>query len=264
MDFKLKGKKAFISGSTSGIGLETARILLNEGMTVYVNGRSEKTVNKAVEYLKNEIKGSDVKGIVADFLKQAQVKNLLNSLKDVDVLINNVGVYSSTSFFNTPKKTWYDQFQVNVMSGVILTKHFLEGMIARNWGRVIFISSECVYLAPTDLISYSSTKAALHSLSRGIAQLSKGSNVTSNVVVPGSTLSDGAKNYLEIKSKLENVTKNQVEKNFFKDERKTSLTQRFASTSEVAATIAYLCSHHSSSSNGSVVRVDGGSSLGTF
>ena len=106
MDFKLKGKKAFISGSTSGIGLETARILLNEGMTVYVNGRSEKTVKKAVEYLKNEIKGSDVKGIVADFLKQAQLKNLLNSLKDVDILINNVGIYSSTSFFNTPKKKW--------------------------------------------------------------------------------------------------------------------------------------------------------------
>ncbi|MEC8599181.1 MAG: SDR family NAD(P)-dependent oxidoreductase, partial [Bacteroidota bacterium] len=102
MDFKLKGKKAFISASTSGIGLEAARILLNEGMTVYINGRSEKTVKKAVEYLKNEIRGSEVKGIVADFLKQGQVNNLLSSLKDVDVLINNVGIYSSTSFFNTP------------------------------------------------------------------------------------------------------------------------------------------------------------------
>ena len=264
MDFKLKGKKVFISGSTSGIGLETARILLNEGMNVYINGRSEKTVKKALEYLKNEIKGSEVKGIVADFLKQAQVKNLLSSLRDVDVLINNVGIYSSTSFFNTPKKTWVDQFQVNVMSGVTLTKHFLKGMIARNWGRVIFISSECAYLAPTDLISYSATKAALHSISRGIAQLSKGSNVTSNVIVPGSTLSEGAKNYLEIKSELENVTKNQVERNFFKDERKTSLIKRFASTNEVAATIAYLCSDHSSASNGGVIRVDGGSSLGTF
>ena len=264
MDFNLRGKKAFISGSTSGIGLETARILLNEGMNVYINGRSEKTVKKAVEYLKKEIKGSEVKGIVADFLKQVQVKNLLYSLKDVDVLINNVGIYTSTSFVDTLEKTWYDQFQVNVMSGVTLTKHFLGGMIARNWGRVIFISSECVYLAPTDLISYSSTKAALHSLSRGIAQLTEGSNVTSNVVVPGSTLSDGAKNFLEIKSKLENVTKNQVEKNFFNDERKTSLIKRFASTNEVATTIAYLCSHHSSASNGGVIRVDGGSSLGTF
>jgi NAD(P)-dependent dehydrogenase (short-subunit alcohol dehydrogenase family) len=262
MDLKLKGKIAFISGSTSGIGFATAKNLLVEGMEVYINGRTSKSVSSAVKKLKNQVNGAKVFGLVADFNNPEEVRDLLNKLPEVDVLINNVGIYDSQSFFETSTEQWNDQFQVNFMSGVKLSQHYLLKMLNKNWGRIIFISSECAYLVPIDMISYSTTKAAMHALSRGLAQLTKGTEVTVNVIVPGSTLSEGAKDFLANKAKLEGVSQKEVEQTFFSDERTQSLLERFASVDEVSNPIIYLCSPLSIATNGSVLKVDGGSSGG--
>lgn len=262
MDLKLKDKTAFISGSTSGIGYAVAKILLREGMSVYINGRSQNSVDTAISQLKNEVIDASVSGIVADFNQPSQISKIFKTLSEVNVLINNVGIYSSSSFFATSVETWQEQFQVNVMSGVSLSKYYMKKMLHQNWGRILFISSECAYLVPTDMISYSTTKAALHATSRGLAQLARGTGVTSNVVVPGSTLSVGAKFFLQEKAAAEKKSVQTVEENFFRNERSNSLLQRFATTDEVATTIAYLCSPLSSATNGTIVKVDGGSSGG--
>ena len=262
MNLNLKGKTALITGSTSGIGFTTARTLLKEGVTVYINGRNQSSVDNAVSQLKGEVSGSEVFGKVADFSQFNQVDNLLEELSEIDILINNVGIYSSKSFFETSIETWKEQFQVNLMSGVSLSRHYLKGMLERNWGRILFISSECAYLVPPDMISYSATKASMHAVSRGLALLTKGTGVTSNVVVPGSTLTNGTKTFLNERAAQENTTVDTVKKDFFKNERTSSLLKRFASTDEVATTITYLCSPLSSATNGSVIKVDGGSSGG--
>ena len=264
MDLKLKDKTAFISGSTSGIGYTTAKILLQEGMTVYINGRSDDNIKRSIDQLKKDVHGAKIFGIRANFLHQKDVYQILSKLEEVDVLINNVGIYTSKSFFDTDIETWENQFHVNIMSGVTLSKHYLNGMIKRNWGRIIFISSECSYIVPSDMISYGATKSAIHAVSRGISNLTRGTRVTSNVVVPGSTLSKGAEKFILEKAKSENITIKDVEDNFFKNERQNSLLGRFTTTEEVAKTIAYLCSPHSSATNGSVIKVDGGSSGGIF
>ena len=212
--------------------------------------------------MKSEVSSAEVYGIVADFFQLNQVENLLEELIEIDILINNVGVYTSKSFFDTPIETWKDQFQVNLMSSVSLSKHYLKGMLDRNWGRILFISSECAYLVPPDMISYSATKASMHAVSRGLAHITRGTQVTSNVVVPGSTLTKGAKTFLADKAKEYDTSPEAVEKDFFNNDRISSLLKRFASTDEVATTIVYLCSPLSSATNGSVIKVDGGSSGG--
>ena len=262
MDLNLKGKTALITGSTSGIGFATAKILLKEGVTVYINGRNHSSVENAVSYLKSEVSSAEVFGIVADFFQLNQVEKLLEELIEIDILINNVGVYTSKSFFDTPIETWKDQFQINLMSSVSLSKHYLKGMLDRNWGRILFISSECAYLVPPDMISYSATKASMHAVSRGLAHITRGTQVTSNVVVPGSTLTKGAKTFLADKAQEYDTSPEAVEKDFFNNTRTSSLLERFASTDEVANTITYLCSPLSSATNGSVIKVDGGSSGG--
>ena len=264
MNLNLKGKIAFISGSTSGIGFSTARILLDQGMQVYINGRSEETVNEAIKKLNDSVSDANVFGIVADFRSSSAAKNCIDQLPEIDILINNVGIYKSQSFFETSIDSWIEQFQVNLMSGVQLSQHYLNGMLKRNWGRILFISSECAYLIPQDMISYSSTKAAMHATSRGLSQLTKETGVTVNTVVPGSTLSEGAQRFLADKAKVEEKDLQMIERNFFKTERPSSLLQRFASTDEVGNTIAYICSPLASATNGSVIKVDGGSSGGIF
>jgi NAD(P)-dependent dehydrogenase (short-subunit alcohol dehydrogenase family) len=264
MDLKIKGKKVFITGSTSGIGFATARILLEEGAVVYINGRSSSSVNEAIQKLKSAIPQAAVFGIVADFKSTDAVKECIRILPKTDILINNVGIYSSKSFFETDSATWLEQFQVNLLSGVELAQHYLKGMLEHNEGRIVFVSSECAYLVPQDMISYSSTKAAIHALSKGLSHLTKGTQVTVNVVVPGSTLSQGAKQFLKEKAQVEKTNADEVEALFFRNERTTSLLQRFAETKEIGTTIAYLCSPLASATNGSVVKVDGGSSGGIF
>ena len=264
MDLKLNKKTAFISDSKSGIGFSTTKLLLKEGMKVYINGRTQKSVNNALIQLKAEVKDVKVYGITADFLKPELINKKLKLLKKIDVLIKNVGIYSSSSFFDTTFKTYYNQFKVNDISGVSLSRLYLKGMLNQNWGRIIFVSSECVYLVPTDLISYSATKASLHSVSRGLDKITKGTGVTSKLVTPRSTITYGAKLYLEDKAKTENLSLDAVKSNFFKYERNSSLIQRFVNTNEVASKIAYLYRPLSSATNGEIIKVDGGSSGGIF
>tara|TARA_X000000368_G_scaffold211683_1_gene167293 strand:- start:24 stop:809 length:786 start_codon:yes stop_codon:yes gene_type:complete len=256
MDLHLKGKKAFISGSTKGIGFETARLFLQEGATVIINGRTKKSVEAALSSLNSD----NVSGLVADFLEDSQVETLIDQIPDdIDILVNNVGIFRGKEFKDETVDDWNDHFKVNLMSGVQLSKHFLPEMIKRNWGRIIFVSSECATLVPSDLLSYSVSKASINVFSSGLAKLTKGTNVTVNTIVPGSTLSEGSKKFLEETAKRENKTVEEVEKNFFKDVRSSSLLGRFAKVEEVASTIVYLCSAAASATNGASVRVDGGS-----
>ena len=256
MDLHLKGKKVFISGSTKGIGFETARLFLEEGAKVIINGRTKKSVESALSSLNSD----NVSGLVADFLKDSQVETLIDHIpNDIDILVNNVGIFRGKEFKDETVDDWNDHFKVNLMSGVQLSKHFLPEMIKRNWGRIIFISSECATLVPSDLLSYSVSKASINVFSSGLAKLTKGTNVTINTVIPGSTLSEGSVKFLEETAKRENKTVEEVEKNFFKDVRSSSLLGRFARVEEVASTIVYLCSTVASATNGASVRVDGGS-----
>ena len=262
MDLKIKGKVAFITGSSSGIGYATAKVLLNEGASVYLNGRDKKKLSGATETLQKSFPKAKVHGIVGDFSQNNQIDALIKKLPDIDILVNNVGIYKSQSFFKTEIEDWTNPFQVNLISGARLSKHIIPSMLSKNWGRIVFISSECAYLVPEDMIPYSVTKASIQALSRGLANLTKGSGVTVNTVVPGSTLSEGAEDFLSSLSQEENISVEEVKKRFFKNVRTSSLISRFANMEEVATTIAYLCSPLSSATNGSVIKVDGGTTGG--
>ncbi len=259
MDLRLEGKKVFISGSTAGIGFKTAQSFLREGAEVIINGRSEASVVKALEKLKSEFPESQVQGYSADFADQASVKNMMAQLPAIDILINNVGIYSSQSFFDTSDEEWMKQYEVNVMSGVRLSRHFMPGMMERNWGRILFVSSECATLVPDDLISYSTTKGALLTVSRGLAQLTKGTGVTVNSVIPGSTMTEGAEAFLSDLAEKENKTVQQAESDFFSEIRTSSLIQRFAKVEEIANSIVYFSSPLASATNGTAIKLDGGS-----
>lgn len=262
MDLKLRDKTVFITGATAGIGFATARTLLNEGARLIVNGRTQKSVDSAVSVLSEEFPKGKVSGLAADFGKRDEVMALCDALPELDILINNVGIYRAAPFFEMDDRAWQEQFEINVMSGVRLSRHFLPKMLEKNWGRIIFISSECAELVPPDLLAYSMTKTAVVSIAKGLAQLTKGSGVTVNSVLPGSTLSEGAKVFLKNEAVKFGKTKEAVEADFFKDVRTSSLLQRFASVEEVARTIAYYCSPLASATNGSAIKVDGGSTGG--
>ncbi len=259
MNLHLTNKSVLITGSTSGIGFATAKLFINEGASVIINGRSQKNIDKAIGLILDEFPDANISGVVADFLDKNSISNLIDSIKQVDILINNVGIYKSQSFQETTDTDWTDMLEVNVMSGVRLSRAFLPQMIEKNWGRILFISSECAALVPEDLIAYSTTKAALLSLSRGLAQTTRGTNVTVNAVLPGSTLSEGAENFLQEQSEKTNLSKKEVTDNFFKNVRTSSLLERFISTEELANTIVYLASPLSAATNGAAIKVDGGS-----
>ena len=260
MDLKLKNKTVFISGSSKGIGFETAKIFLEEGARVIINGRTEDSVKNALKKLNSP----KVSGIHADFINNKEIDELISKLPDIDILVNNVGIFRGKNFYNETDKDWEDHIQVNLLGGVKLSRYFLPKMIKKNWGRVIFISSECATLVPGDLLSYSVSKASVNVFSSGLAKLTKGTNVTVNTVVPGSTLSEGSQIFLKETAKRENKTTEEVESNFFKDVRPSSLLGRFAKVEEVASTIVYMSSPLASATNGASIRVDGGSMGSVF
>ncbi len=259
MNLKIEGKTAFISGSTAGIGFATAKSLAEEGAEVILNGRSEQSVKKAIEKLIKLAPKAKVSGYAADFTNSKSVTKLINQLPNIDILINNVGIYYATDFNETTDHEWLQQFEVNVLSGVRLSRVIFPKMLSKNWGRIIFISSECATLVPTDLIAYSASKAAILAISRGLAALTQGTAVTVNTVVPGSTLSEGAEQFLENAAQKEGKTKAQVEADFFKNVRTSSLIQRFATVEEIAHTITYLSSPLAAATNGATIKAEGGS-----
>ena len=254
MDLQLKDKTALVTGSTAGIGFSIARQLLQEGATVYVNGRSQQRVDEAIHLLKASQPQAKVFGVAADFSKVEEVNQLIGRVPAVDILINNVGIFETKNFTAIPDADWTHFFEVNVLSGVRLSRHYLPGMLKQNWGRILFISSESAINIPVEMIHYGMTKTAQLSVSRGIAELTRGTNVTVNSVLPGPTRSEGLEKMVE----KEKMTVKEAETPFFQKARPTSLLQRFASTDEVANLVTYLSSPLSSATNGAALRVDGG------
>lgn len=257
MDLKLKDKIAFISGSTAGIGFATARRLATEGAQVIINGRTQQSVDEAVAELK-KTGNNNISGIVADFSKVEDINRLISELPNIDILINNTGIFEPKPFAEIPDEDWFRFFDINVMSGVRLSRHFFPKMIEKNWGRIIFISSESGIMIPDEMIHYGMTKSAQLAISSGLAQLTKGTNVTVNSILPGPTKSRGVGQFLEDLAKADHKSVAEVETDFFKNMRPTSLIQRFASVEEIADTVAYYVSPLASATNGAAIRVEGG------
>lgn len=258
MDLNLKNKRVFISGSTSGIGYATAKKLVAEGAEVIINGRTQESVDKAVNRLKEETSNENISGIPADFSNVDSVNALIEKLGKVDVLINNVGIYEPSDFVETSDEDWYRFFDVNVMSGIRLARAVFPAMLAQDWGRIIFITSESASNIPDEMIHYGTTKAAVHAVSRGLAELTKSTNVTVNTIMPGPTASEGVTDFFNKLAKEQNSDYATVEKDFFKNMRPSSLIQRFAKPEEVANLVTYISSPLSSATNGAALRVDGG------
>ncbi len=255
MDLHLKNKKAFVSGSTKGIGKAIARTLAAEGASVIINGRSQASIEKAIKEIRNELPKSDISGIACDFGKPDEIDALIESCGDIDILINNIGIFEPKDFLDIQDADWQKFFDINVMSGVRLSRAFLPAMLKNNWGRIIFISSESGINIPEEMVHYGMTKTAQLAISRGIAETTKGTKVTVNSVLPGPTLSEGVKEFAGIG---EEQSREEVEEGFFKTERPSSLIQRFADPQEVANMVAYVASPLSSATNGAALKVDGG------
>ncbi|MXV14472.1 SDR family NAD(P)-dependent oxidoreductase [Hufsiella ginkgonis] len=258
MDLQLQNKTAFVSGSTAGIGYAIAKQLLQEGATVVINGRTAERIDAAIARLQAEIPGADVSGIAADFSNAEEISRLLQQLPETDILVNNAGIFEPTPFTDIPDADWFRFFEVNVMSGVRLSRHYLPGMLRRNWGRIIFISSESAIQVPEEMIHYGMTKTAQLSVSRGLAELTKKTNVTVNSVLPGPTRSEGVGGFLENLARAGNKTAEQVEGEFFQTARPTSIIRRFLEVDEIANLVAYVASPLSSATNGAALRADGG------
>jgi NAD(P)-dependent dehydrogenase (short-subunit alcohol dehydrogenase family) len=197
MDLKIKNKIALVTGSTAGIGFAIAKALATEGATVIVNGRTTERVDKAVARLKNETGNQNIKGIAADFSDKKQIDALIEQLPDVDILINNVAIFEPKQFNAITDEDWFKFYEVNVLSGIRLSRAYFDKMIAKNWGRIIFISSESALQIPEEMIHYGMTKTAQIAVSRGLAELTKGTNVTVNSILPGPTFSEGAGNFVK-------------------------------------------------------------------
>lgn len=262
MDLQLKNKKALVTGSTAGIGYAIAKQLANENAEVYVNGRTKERVDQTVKKLKDETGNPNVFGLVADFSDVAQVDNLVKQLLEVDILVNNVGIFEPKAFSDIPDADWFKFFEVNVLSGVRLSRAYFDKMLQKNWGRIIFVSSESAVQIPSEMIHYGMTKSAQLSISRGLAELTKGTNVTVNTILPGPTFSEGVGGFIENLAKDQNKTNEAVEQDFFQHMRPTSLLQRFLTTAEIANLVTYLASPLSSGTNGAALRVDGGVTKG--
>ncbi|MBE9008404.1 SDR family NAD(P)-dependent oxidoreductase [Fortiea sp. LEGE XX443] len=258
MDLKLQNKSALISGSTTGIGFAIAQTLAQEGASVIVNGRTEQRVTQAIDKIKYNYPEAKVTGIVADLATPKGIEQVVAQVSQVDILINNLGIYEPKSFFEITDKDWLHIFEVNVLSGVRLSRQYLHKMLKQNWGRIIFISSESGFQIPVEMIHYGVTKTAQISLARGLAEMTVGTQVTVNSVLPGPTRSEGVEEFITQMAKEQGINASKVEAEFFQKVRPTSLIKRFATNEEVATLVAYLSSPLASATNGAAMRVDGG------
>jgi NAD(P)-dependent dehydrogenase (short-subunit alcohol dehydrogenase family) len=258
MDLQLKGKKALITGSTAGIGFSTAQALAAEGASVVVNGRTQKRVDSAIAEIRKAHPGAEVSGIAADVSNREGCSKVIQSLRAVDVLINNMGIFEPKPFEKIPDEDWMRFFEANVMSGVRLSRHYLTGMREKSWGRIIFVSSESAVQIPAEMIHYGMTKTAQVAVARGISETVAGTGITVNSVLAGPTRSEGVETFISQMGVQKGSDSAAFEKEFFKNIRPSSLLQRFASTDEVANMIVYLSSPLASATNGAAIRVDGG------
>jgi NAD(P)-dependent dehydrogenase (short-subunit alcohol dehydrogenase family) len=258
MDLGLSGKRALVTGSTAGIGFAAARALAAEGATVIVNGRTQPRVDQAVMQIKSEVPTAAISGIAMDLGTAAGCQALARQLPDVDVLVNNLGIFEPKAFEAIEDAEWLRFFEVNVLSGVRLSRQYLPGMRRRNWGRVVYVSSESGLQIPAEMIHYGVTKTAQLAVARGLAETLAGTGVTVNSVLPGPTASEGVGEFVARLAQARGVDAASVEKEFFATARPSSVIRRFARTEEVAAMIAYVCSVPASATTGAALRVDGG------
>lgn len=253
MDLQLTNKTALVTGATAGIGLEIARRLAAEGAKVIICGRSQAKLDAAVTDI-----GANIRAVLADPATTEGAGVLVESVPDVDILVNNLGIYESKPFTEISDEDWRRFFDINVLSGARLSRHYFPGMLTRDWGRVIFIASESGLMVPPDMIHYGMTKTAQLAISRGMAGLTKGSRVTVNTVLPGTTRSDGITDFLKSVASDPNVPAAEIEAEFFARDRPTSLIQRMIEPQEIANLVAYVASPLSAATNGAALRADGG------
>jgi NAD(P)-dependent dehydrogenase (short-subunit alcohol dehydrogenase family) len=258
MDLQLVGKRAVVTGSTAGIGFAIAEALAREGCFVVVNGRTEERVSAAVKKLQTLVARGKFEGIAADVGTADGTEKLARLFPDADILVNNAGIFEVKAFEQIDDGDWKRFFEVNVLSGVRLSRHYLPGMKKRDWGRIVFISSESAVQIPAEMIHYGMTKTAQLAIARGLAETTAGTNVTVNSVLPGPTASEGVSRFVDELATAQKTTPAAVEKEFFGTMRPTSLLKRFAKPEEVAALVAFVCSPVSSATNGAALRVDGG------
>jgi NAD(P)-dependent dehydrogenase (short-subunit alcohol dehydrogenase family) len=258
MKIDLSGKTALITGSTAGIGYAIARGLAASGASVVLNGRKQASVDAAVAKLAGEVKGAKVRGVGADVSTAEGAQALVKALPEVDILINNAGIFEPKDFFEIPDADWSRFFEVNVMSGVRMARAYLKGMLARNWGRIVFISSESALNIPTEMIHYGTTKTAQLAIARGLAKLTRGTAVTVNSVLPGPTLSEGVETFVKDLAKQNGQSEAEAAANFVKQHRPGSLIQRFASVEEIANVVVFVASKEAAVTNGAAIRAEGG------
>jgi len=258
MKIDLTGKTAIVTGSTSGIGFAVARGLVASGAATVLNGRTQDAVDKAIARLEADVPGAQVRGVAADLGTAAGCATLVAAEPTADILVNNVGIFGPQDFFETPDEEWERFFAVNIMSGVRLSRAYLPGMAKRNWGRVIFLSSESGLNIPADMIHYGVTKTADLALSRGLAKRMAGTNVTVNAILPGPTLSEGVREMLRGDQEKTGKPMEEVAADFVTTHRPSSIIRRAASVDEVANLVVYVASPLSSATTGAALRVDGG------
>lgn len=258
MNIDLSGKTAIVTGSTAGIGYAIAKGLAQAGAEVVVNGRTAESVEHAVAALRDEVPTASLRGVAADLGSAKGCAALVEAQPFADILVNNVGIYGPQDFFEIPDAEWTRFFEVNVMSGVRLSRAYLPGMEQRRWGRVLFLSSESALNIPADMIHYGFTKTALLSISRGLAKRLAGTGVTVNAILPGPTLSDGLRTMLHDEQLASGQTMDEVAAAFVMKHRPSSIIQRAASVDEVANLVVYAASHQASATTGAALRVDGG------
>src|SRR6202140_3358133 len=258
MQIDLKGKTALVTGSTSGIGHAIARKLALAGADVVVNGRSRAKVDAATAAIAKAVPGGKVRGIAADVATAAGCEALAAAQPEVDILINNAGIFEPKGFLDIPDADWTRFYEVNVMSGVRLSRAYMPGMLKRNWGRIIFISSESALNIPKEMIHYGVTKTSQLALSRGLAEMTRGTAVTVNSVLPGPTMSEGVETFVKDIAKQNGQSVEEAASQFVKQFRPTSLLQRFASVEEIANMVVYISSKEASATNGAALRAEGG------
>ena len=256
MNLEIQDKTALVSGSTKGIGYAIAASLAREGARVIVNGRGDKAVAEALAQIRQEVPQAKLEGFAGDLSTEEATEKLLQQFPNIDILVNNLGIYEPKPFEDIPDEDWRRFFEVNVLSGIRLSRAYLSGMKKRNWGRVIFISSESGINIPTEMIQYGMTKTAQLAISRGLAQTCAGTGVTVNAVLPGPTRSAGVEVFVDQMSGGQPF--DEFEKMFFEKVRPSSLIKRFATPEEVAHLVTYLCSPLASATTGAALRVDGG------
>jgi NAD(P)-dependent dehydrogenase (short-subunit alcohol dehydrogenase family) len=258
MKIDLSGKTALVTGSTAGIGHAIAKGLAAAGADVVVNGRTQGKVDAAIAALAKAAPGAKIRGVAADVSTAAGCATLVGALPDVDILVNNAGIFEPKGFFEISDDDWSRFFEVNVMSGVRLARAYMPGMLKRNWGRIVFISSESALNIPKEMIHYGMTKTAQLAVARGLAEMTRGTAVTVNSVLPGPTMSEGVEAFVKDLAKQNGQSVEEAASLFVKQHRPTSLLQRFASVEEIANMVVYVSSKEASATNGAALRAEGG------